>query len=91
MIKGLPYFDDKNYCPVTNLKNWLETRVTDQSSDADFFQGTEATTANSSNWNSTINLQGGARKILWDARMSDIPMKLSISGNVTISGNMTFS
>ena len=76
----------------SNLKNWLETKVTDQSSDADFFQGTEATTANSSNWNSTINLQGGARKILWDARMSDLlPMKISISGNVTISGNITIS
>ena len=24
MIKGIPYFDDKNYCPVVNLKNWLE-------------------------------------------------------------------
>ncbi|WP_428080079.1 site-specific integrase [Candidatus Pelagibacter sp.] len=24
MIKGLPYFDDKNYCPVINLKKWLE-------------------------------------------------------------------
>ncbi|WP_262589185.1 site-specific integrase [Candidatus Pelagibacter communis] len=24
MIKGLPYFNDKNYCPVINLKNWLE-------------------------------------------------------------------
>ena len=24
MIKGLPYFDDKNYCPVINLRNWLE-------------------------------------------------------------------
>ena len=24
MIKGLPYFDDQNYCPVINLKNWLE-------------------------------------------------------------------
>ena len=24
MIKGLPYFDDQNYCPVNNLKNWLE-------------------------------------------------------------------
>ena len=24
MIKGIPYFDDKNYCPVINLKNWLE-------------------------------------------------------------------
>ena len=74
----------------SNLKNWLETKVTDQSSDADFFQGTEATTANSSNWNSTIICRG-ARKILWDARTGDIPTKLSISGNVTISGNMTFS
>ena len=24
MIKGLPYFNDKNYCPVINLKEWLE-------------------------------------------------------------------
>jgi site-specific recombinase XerD len=24
MIKGLPYFNDKNYCPVTNLRKWLE-------------------------------------------------------------------
>jgi site-specific recombinase XerD len=24
MIKGLPYFDDQNYCPVINLRNWLE-------------------------------------------------------------------
>ena len=24
MIKGLPYFDDKDYCPVINLRNWLE-------------------------------------------------------------------
>ncbi|WP_075506721.1 site-specific integrase [Candidatus Pelagibacter communis] len=24
MIKGLPYFNDKNYCPVANLKKWLE-------------------------------------------------------------------
>jgi integrase len=24
MIKGLPYFDDENYCPVINLKKWLE-------------------------------------------------------------------
>ena len=41
---------------------------------------------------STGNLQGGARKILWDVRMSDIPMKLSkfLVTRVTISGNMTF-
>ena len=24
MLKGLPYFNNKKYCPVTNLKNWLE-------------------------------------------------------------------
>ena len=24
MIKGLPYFSDRNYCPVYNLKKWLE-------------------------------------------------------------------
>ncbi|WP_440678230.1 site-specific integrase [Candidatus Pelagibacter sp. HIMB1611] len=24
MIKGLPYFNDKDYCPVINLRNWLE-------------------------------------------------------------------
>ena len=24
MIKGLPYFDDENFCPVINLKKWLE-------------------------------------------------------------------
>ncbi len=24
MIKGLPYFTNKIYCPVTNLKHWLE-------------------------------------------------------------------
>ncbi len=23
MIKGLPYFSNETYCPVTNLKNWL--------------------------------------------------------------------
>lgn len=24
MIKGIPYFENKEYCPVTNLKKWLE-------------------------------------------------------------------
>ena len=67
-----------------DLKNWLETKVTDQSNDAEFLQGTEATTSSDSNWNSYRNLQGGARKILWDAPMSEV-MKLSTSGNFTIS------
>ena len=73
-----------------DLKNWLETKVTDQSNDAEFLQGTEATTSSDSNWNSYRNLQGGTRKILWDAPMSEV-MKLSTSGNFTISGNITIS
>ena len=24
MVKGLPYFNDEKYCPVSNLKKWLE-------------------------------------------------------------------
>jgi len=24
MTKGLPYFNDENFCPVINLKKWLE-------------------------------------------------------------------
>ena len=24
MIKGLPYFSNENYCPIVNLKKWLE-------------------------------------------------------------------
>ena len=51
----------------SDYKNWLSTRVTNQSDNTEFFQGTEATTSNSSNWNSQRNLQGGSRTILWDA------------------------
>ena len=24
MVKGLPYFSNKNYCPVSNMKEWLK-------------------------------------------------------------------
>ena len=75
----------------SDLKNWLATRVTDQSNDAEFLQGTESTTASDSNWNSQINLQGGARKILWDAPTSD-PNKISINGSgLNLSGPFTIS
>jgi len=67
-----------------NLKNWLETEVTDQSSDDLFYQGTEATTSSSSNWNSEINLQGGPRKILWDALTGNAPSDESSLMTVTI-------
>ena len=25
MLKGLPYFSNEKYCPIVNLKKWLET------------------------------------------------------------------
>lgn len=82
-----------------NLKDWLETKVTDQANDSLFFQGTEATTSDSSDWTSTRNLQGGARKILWDAAMDaggsspeDAVAKCSISGsNLLMIGNITIA
>ena len=72
----------------SNLKTWLEDKVTDQSSDTDFFQGTEATSSSDSNWSSTRNLQGGSRTILWDALTgSEGTTEFKISGsNLTFTG-----
>ena len=75
----------------SELKNWLDTKVTDQSNDTEFLQGTEATTASDSNWASYISLQGSARKILWDAPTGD-PNKISINGSgLNLSGRFTIS
>jgi len=75
----------------SNLKTWLANDVTDQSSSA-FYTGTESTTANDSGWAEDYNLQGGLRKIIWDAvvspqiSLSDIfALKLS-TGNLILSG-----
>ena len=68
----------------SDLKDWLEDEVTNQPSDALFFQGTEATTSSDSNWNSSRNLQGGDRKVLWDARSGSI---YTISGPLDITGS----
>ena len=79
----------------SDFKNWLATKVTDQSNDAEFLQGTESTTANDSNWNSYRNLQGSARKILWDAPTSDpstTGIKITFGGSgINISGDITIS
>ena len=77
----------------SDLKDWLANKVTNQSSDDFFFQGTEATTSNDSNWNSTTNLQGGERKILWDADYpppsfsSDVKVRVGDGKGLTFSGN----
>lgn len=64
----------------SNLKNWLDVKVTNQSSDTEFFQGTEATASDDSNWNSYYNLQGSERKILWDAPTYSFDRIISGSG-----------
>lgn len=78
----------------SNLKTWLANDVTDQSSSA-MYTGTESTTANDSGWAEDYNLQGGLRKIIWDAvvspqtSLSDIfALKLS-TGNLILSGPLT--
>ena len=68
----------------SDLKDWLQDEVTNQDSDTQFFQGTEATTSNDSNWNSYVNLQGSERKLLWDARSVS---KYTISGPLDITGS----
>ena len=76
----------------SNLKAWLENKVTDQSSDSEFFKGTEATTSSSSNWSSTRNLQGGSRTILWDASSSELTAKCELRGsNLLLTGTFTIS
>jgi len=79
----------------SDYKNWLDTKVTDQSNDAEFFQGTEATTASDSNWASYSSLQGGARKILWDSPTTSGGGSISgftfTGANLTFSGNITLN
>jgi len=76
----------------SNLKAWLENKVTDQSSNSEFFQGTEATTSSSSNWNAVRNLQGGSRTILWDAPSSELTAKCELRGsNLLLTGTITIS
>jgi len=78
----------------SNLKTWLANDVTDQSSSA-FYTGTESTTANDSGWAEDYNLQGGLRKIIWDAAvspqtsLSDIFALKFSTGNLILSGALT--
>jgi len=49
-----------------DIKSWLENSVANQSV-SEFYRGTEATTANSSQWQDDYNLQGHVGKILYQA------------------------
>ena len=76
----------------SNLKTWLKDKVTNQSSSTQFLAQTEATTSSSSNWNSYFNLQGSERKILWDARSSELTAKCELRGsNLLLTGTFTIS
>ena len=75
----------------SDIKHWLATRVTNQSGDTDFFQGTEATSSSDSNWSSQTNLQGSERKILWDATTEETVSSESEDPKCTLSGSITIS
>ena len=77
-----------------DIKNWFETDVTDQTASA-FYSGTEATTASDSNCDSVINLQGGSRKIIWDAQVTQTSesepepaVVYTITGPLDITGTL---
>ena len=60
----LQYNRDWTYADVLN---WIETDV---GTNSDMYTGSEATTANDSNWSDLQSLQGGFARILWDANVS---------------------
>ena len=72
------------------LKDWLKNRVTEQTTDA-MYQGTEATTSDDTNWETGHNLQGGNRRILWDADSTPMPsdalLYIGQCDGLTVSGN----
>ena len=73
----------------SDLKDWLQNDVTNQSSDTQFLQGTEATTSNDSNWNSYTNLQGSERKILWDANV--VATEYTLTGPLNVTGSLNIT
>ncbi len=60
----LQYNRDWTYADVLN---WIETDV---GTNSDMYTGSEATTANDSNWSDIQSLQGGFARILWDAPLT---------------------
>jgi len=78
----------------SDLKDWLANYVTDQSAAA-MYTGSESTTANDSNWTDNRSLEGGSRKILWDAPTPAAILNLMVKGRLLMylsgSGNSTLS
>ena len=84
--------EKSNILEELKKSGWLENKVTDQSSDSEFFRGTEATTSSSSNWNAVRNMQGSSRTILWDAPSSELTAKCELRGsNLLLTGTFTIS
>ena len=73
-----------------DLKDWLENQVTVQSSSL-FTDGTEATTINDSNWASTTNLHGAARRIIWDAELLPPATTYTLTGPLNITGSLNIT
>ena len=65
----------------SDIKDWLSTNVQNTTSSY-FYQGTEATTATSSDWSDDYNLQGAELKIIYDALTGNEPVSsVKFSGN----------
>ena len=80
-----------------DVKNWLASDVED-TTDAWFYKGTEATSAtDTTNWGDYYNLQGAQLKIIYDTpppepSSEDSDAKASVTGsNLSISGNFSIT
>ena len=89
--------EDNRTWTYADIKNWLASEVED-TTDAWFYKGTEATSAtDTTNWGDYYNLQGAQLKIIYDTpppepSSEDSDAKASVTGsNLSISGNFSIT
>ena len=78
-----------------DVKNWLASDV-ENTTNSYFYEGTEATEFDSSDWGDYYNLQGAQLKIIYDTAPPPAPenpdAKVSVTGsNLSISGNFSIT
>ena len=78
-----------------DVKNWLASDV-ENTTNSYFYEGTEATEFDSSDWGDYYNLQGAQLKIIYDTAPPPTPenpdAKVSVTGsNLSISGNFSIT
>ena len=87
--------ENNRTCTYADVKNWLASDV-ENTTNSYFYEGTEATEFDSSDWGDYYNLQGAQLKIIYDTAPPPTPenpdAKVSVTGsNLSISGNFSIT